>query len=85
MSTMLPLSYSIQDSVIFSYTTVLIKAYMYYCISVPACYYQFVCYTVLVGGHFPKKSNDDCLPSFLFESFFYGLLLLCYIVCVLAY
>ena len=33
---------------------------------------QFACYTILVGGHFPPKSNDDCLPWFLSPSFFYG-------------
>ena len=32
--------------------------------------YQFVCYTILVGGHFPRKSNDDCLPWLLYKSFF---------------
>ena len=36
----------------------------------PACIYQFVCNTIPVGGHFPQKSNDDCLPWLLSPSFF---------------
>ena len=42
-----------------------------YCFTGLACLYQFVCYTVLGGRHFPPKSNDDCLPCFLSPSFFY--------------
>ena len=38
----------------------------------PAHLYQFVCYTILVGRHFTLKINDDCLPCFLYKSFFYG-------------
>ena len=43
----------------------------WYCITGPAILYQFVCYTISVGCHFPPKSNDDCLPWLLFPSFFY--------------
>ena len=39
----------------------------------PARLYQFVCYTILVGGHFPQKINDNFLPCFLYKSFFYVL------------
>ena len=38
----------------------------------PACLFQFVCYTILVSGHFHQKSNDDCLPLLLYKSFFYA-------------
>ena len=47
-------------------TTVLIKSRH----MLLARLYQFVCYTILVGGHFPRKSNDDCLPWLLYKSFF---------------
>ena len=33
---------------------------------------QFVCYTIFGGGHFPPKNNENCLPCFLYKSFFYG-------------
>ena len=46
---------------------------IYFFISGPTYLYQFVCYTILVGGHyFPPKSNDSCLPWLLSPSFFYG-------------
>ena len=42
-------------------------------------------YTISVGGHFHPKSNDDCLPCFLYKSFFYdcnpsGPLFMCYCI-----
>ena len=35
-----------------------------YCISGPAHLYPFVCYTILVGGHFPPKINLDFYLAF---------------------
>ena len=51
----------------------------HYCLNQNICFcntglarlYQFVCYTILVGGHFLPKSNDDYLPWLLSPSLFY--------------
>ena len=52
-------------------TTCLIKTNVIVIMTLPP-FDQFVCYTISVGGHFPPKSNDDCLPCFLYKSFFFG-------------
>ena len=44
-----------------------------YCITGPARHFQFLCYTISGGGHFPPKINDDCLPWLLSPSLFYAL------------
>ena len=44
-----------------------------YCITGPARHFQFLCYTISGGGHFPPKINDDCLPWLLSPSLFYAI------------
>ena len=64
---MLPLSYTRQYKILKT-TSVTLSRHIG---TGPACLYQFVCYTISGGRHFPPKSNDDCLPWLLSPSLFY--------------
>ena len=56
-------------------TTYLIRKYtvLVYMTSPVRLYYQFICYTISGGRHFPQQRNYDCLPWILCPSLFYGL------------